>query len=72
MGSRVIFEDWTIIFPIIAFLVAFPIFAYIVYKALRMKQSKADHMAHLPLQHDTDPVTPRNKTDGHREETDRA
>jgi len=61
LGSRVIHEDWTIVFPIIAFLISFPIFVYIVYRAVRMKKSKAEHAAHLPLQKDEEPVTPRKK-----------
>ncbi|MDD3179377.1 MAG: hypothetical protein PHQ04_03400 [Opitutaceae bacterium] len=52
MFSRIIYEDWQLIFPIVALLVAATIFATASWRTLRMKKTQVDHLARLPLDED--------------------
>ncbi len=49
MFKRLVIEDWQQVLPVIAFSLTFGIFLVLSVRALLMKRSKADYMAHLPL-----------------------
>ena len=52
MFRRIIYEDWQLIFPIIALAVASLVFLAAAWRAGRMKAEEADKLARLPLRHD--------------------
>ncbi len=55
MFRRLIFEDWVMIFPLVAFITASTIYLTITWRALRMKRPQIDQMASLPFNDDRDP-----------------
>jgi|GEM_PF-2125962 len=55
MFHRVLLDHWMAIFPLVAFLTAATVCAFIVMKALRMRQPQVDHFASLPF--NDEPVT---------------
>lgn len=59
MFKRILHEDWTTIVPIIAFGITFTFFVVMVIRAARMKKSKRDHLAALPLEDDKTDKTSR-------------
>lgn len=52
MFKRVIFEDWTIVVPVIAFAVTLTIFVGFFIKTLVMDKQTIDRSANLALQND--------------------
>ncbi len=52
MFQRIVHEDWHAIFPVVAFVVAFAVFAAVVIRVIRMPRDRERHMAGLPLQPD--------------------
>jgi hypothetical protein len=52
MFRRIIYEDWQLIFPVIALAVASLVFLAAGWRAARMKSEDADKLARLPLRHD--------------------
>lgn len=52
MFQRIIYEDWQLIFPIVALAVASLIFLAAGWRAARMKPDQADHLAHLPFENE--------------------
>ena len=53
MFKRLIFDDWVIIFPIVAFITAACVVLSFAYCALRMKRSQIDRFASLPFNDET-------------------
>ncbi|WP_221029222.1 hypothetical protein [Actomonas aquatica] len=53
MFRRLLIEDWTAIFTIIAFITALSVYATIFYRTVRMRRSRADELAHLPFEDET-------------------
>ena len=49
MFRRLLIEDWTAIFTIVAFCTALSIYVTIFYRTVRMRRSKSDHLANLPF-----------------------
>ncbi|MFT3870880.1 MAG: hypothetical protein QM715_20700 [Nibricoccus sp.] len=49
MYKRFIYEDWTMIFPVVAFAVAACIFVFFVWRALRMKRPQVERFENLPF-----------------------
>jgi hypothetical protein len=49
MFKRYIYEDWAMIFPVVAFITAACIFGYFVWRALRMQRSQVDRFSNLPF-----------------------
>jgi hypothetical protein len=49
MYSRVLYEDWHSIVPIVAFSVTFTVFTVAFMRSLVMRKEKADAMAAKPL-----------------------
>ena len=52
MFQRVVYEEWQLIFPIIAFATAAGIFGAIVWRAVRMQRSQLERLARMPLEKD--------------------
>jgi ABC-type lipoprotein release transport system permease subunit len=52
MFRRIIYEDWQLIFPIIALAVASCIYLVAAWRASRMKPAQAERFARMPLDHD--------------------
>ena len=53
MFQRLLFDDWVMIFPLVAFITAVAVFGMIVWRALRMRRSQIDHFANLPFANET-------------------
>lgn len=49
MLRRLIYEDWQLIFPVVALIVASMVYLAAGYRAARMKPSQADRLARLPF-----------------------
>ncbi len=49
MFSRIIYEDWQLIFPVVALVVASFVYVTAAWRASRLKGSQIDRLAHLPL-----------------------
>jgi len=60
MFQRVIYEDWQLVFPIVAFGAAAAIFAVMVWRAVRMKHAQLDRFARMPLEDDA-PASDRHE-----------
>jgi hypothetical protein len=50
MFRRIIYEDWQLIFPVIALVVASCVFLAAAWRAAHMKPGQADRMARLPFE----------------------
>jgi hypothetical protein len=50
MYRRIIYEDWQLIFPVVALVVATVIYLAAAWRAAHMKSSEADRMARLPFE----------------------
>lgn len=60
MFHRLIFDDWVVIFPLVAFITAVSVYATLTWRALRMRRSQLDHFARLPFNDEPSPVSPRH------------
>lgn len=54
MFKRVILEDWHMVLPYLGFALIAGAFLVIVVRAVRIKKTEAERLAHLPLQDDAD------------------
>jgi hypothetical protein len=52
MFQRILYEDWQLVFPLVAFVAAVAIFLVMSWRALRMKRAQVDRLARLPLEED--------------------
>jgi hypothetical protein len=52
MLRRIIYEDWQLIFPIIALAVASCIYLAAAWRAAHMERAQAEKLARLPLERD--------------------
>ena len=52
MFRRIIYEDWQLIFPVVAIAVASLVYVVAAWRASRMKPAQADEFARMPLRHD--------------------
>ncbi len=50
MKEQMVIDPVSTIATVVVFILCLSVFAFIVYRALRMPRSKADHLAQLPLQ----------------------
>jgi ABC-type antimicrobial peptide transport system permease subunit len=50
MLRRIIYEDWQLIFPVVALAVASLIYLAAAWRASRMKPAQADRLARMPLE----------------------
>jgi len=49
MFRRIIYEDWQLIFPIVALAVASVVYLAAAWRAARMKPSQAEQLSRLPF-----------------------
>jgi len=49
MFQRIVYEDWHLVFPVVAFASAAAVFAAMCWRALRMKPERAERLARMPL-----------------------
>ena len=52
MFHRIIYEDWQLIFPVVALAVASFIYIAAAWRAARMKPAELEQLARLPLEGD--------------------
>ena len=52
MLRRIIYEDWQLIFPVVALAVASFIYLAAGWRAARMTRAQSDRLAHLPFETD--------------------
>lgn len=52
MLRRIIYEDWQLIFPVVALAVASLIYVAAAWRATRMKSEQADRLANLPFENE--------------------
>lgn len=50
MLTRIIYEDWQLIFPVIALLVASTVYLVAAWRAGTMDSAQADRLARLPFE----------------------
>ena len=50
MFHRIFFENWVILFPLVAFITASSVYATIFYRALRMKVPQIERFSQLPFE----------------------
>ena len=50
MLTRIIYEDWQLIFPVVALVVASLVYVSAAWRASRMKPEQADRLARLPFE----------------------
>ena len=53
MFKRLIFDEWVMIFPVVAFITAACVYGSFAYFGLRMKRTQADRLASLPFNEET-------------------
>ncbi len=52
MFRRIIYEDWQLIFPIVALAVASLVYLAAAWRATRMKPAESDRLANLPFENE--------------------
>jgi predicted lysophospholipase L1 biosynthesis ABC-type transport system permease subunit len=52
MFHRIIYEDWQLIFPVVALAVASLVYLAAAWRATRMKPEQVERLARLPLEKD--------------------
>lgn len=53
MFKRFVYDDWMMIFPVVALIIAACVFAYFLHQVLRMSRSKTERFASLPFNEET-------------------
>ena len=53
MFRRLLFDDWVVIFPLVAFITAASVYACLTWRALRMRPAQISRFARLPLNDET-------------------
>jgi hypothetical protein len=52
MFRRIIYEDWQLVFPVVALVVASCVYFVAGWRASRMKPVESDRLARLPLENE--------------------
>lgn len=52
MLRRIIYEDWQLIFPVVALAVASLVYLAAAWRASRMKAAQTKHLANLPFENE--------------------
>jgi hypothetical protein len=60
MFQRVTYENWQMVFPIVAFAAAAAICCGVVWRVLRMQRGQIDRLAQMPLEDDA-PISDRHE-----------
>ncbi len=50
MFQRIIYEDWQLIFPVVALAVASLVYVVAAWRASRMKPEQIEHLSQLPFE----------------------
>lgn len=50
MIKRIIYEDWQLIFPVIALLVASTVYLFAAWRATKMDSAELERLARLPFE----------------------
>jgi hypothetical protein len=50
MFQRIVYEDWQLIFPVVALIVATLVYGCAAWRTTSMKPKQADRLARLPLE----------------------
>jgi ABC-type antimicrobial peptide transport system permease subunit len=50
MFRRIIYEDWQLIFPVVALAVASLVYLVAAWRASKMKPAQSEHLANLPFE----------------------
>ena len=50
MFHRILYEDWQLVFPVVALAFGFAFFGVMCWRAVRMKREQVDHFSRLPLE----------------------
>ena len=53
MFKRIIFDDWAMIFPVVAFITAACVYGSFAFFGIRMKRPQIDRLANLPFNEET-------------------
>jgi len=57
MFSRIHYDNWQTVIPLIAFILTFTVFIYFSIRALFMRRPQIESMSNLPLENDETPNT---------------
>jgi len=60
MFRRLIFDDWVVIFPLVAFITAASVYACLTWRALRMRPAQISRFSHLPFNDETSRLATRH------------
>ncbi|GAB5558925.1 MAG: hypothetical protein SynsKO_05720 [Synoicihabitans sp.] len=60
MFRRLLIEDWTAIFTIVAFVTVASIYLTMLYRTLRLRRPQVEHLSNLPLADDAESTTSSN------------
>jgi flagellar biogenesis protein FliO len=60
MFQRVFYEDWQLVFPIVALAAAAAFFCAIIWRTVRMQRGQLDRLARMPLE-DEAPIPDRHE-----------
>ncbi len=60
MFHRLIFADWVVIFPLIAFITAVSVYTSLTWRALRMRPAQLSHFENLPFNEESSPAVSRH------------
>ena len=52
MFQRIIYEDWQLVFPVVALAVALLVYLAAGWRASRMKPAESARLAHLPFENE--------------------
>jgi hypothetical protein len=61
MFHRIIFDDWVVIFPLVAFITAVSVYATLTWRALKMRPAQLNHFENLPF--NDEPSRPASEHD---------
>jgi hypothetical protein len=60
MFQRVIYENWQLVFPIVAFGAAVAICCVVIWRVVHMQRGQLDRLARMPLEDDA-PISDRHE-----------
>lgn len=49
MFKRIIFEEWTVVMPVVAFFFTASVFLYTSVRAMKLSKTRRDELSKLPL-----------------------
>jgi hypothetical protein len=61
MFHRLLFDDWVVIFPLVAFITAVSVYVTLTWRALKMRPAQLNHFENLPF--NDEPIRPASEHD---------